>query len=199
MADETGGEPGQERAAGRVATRRGERSDGRPPAAATVVAIGARDALDDAACCAIATLARSHGLRTKTLRPDALRGQDAAGHDISAAALVCLSVTGLRKDAEISEAAERLRARAPRARPMIGSWCAPDDASVETLRLAANADYAFRSFRDAAMAALDQAAARRPAGPVAVEALSRPDEGPHASNDAWSGRALALGPSKDGP
>ena len=48
--------------------------------------------------------------------------------------------------------------RAPRAKLMLGVWCAPDEATVEALGRAAGADCAFRSFREAALAALEEAA-----------------------------------------
>ncbi len=122
---------------------------------ATFLAIGARDALDDAASFAIAALVGSHGLRTRTLPARVLAGQN--GADLAGAALVCLSITGARTDAEVIETAGRLRAAAPRAKLMIGAWCALDDASVQTLANAANADAAFRSFAEGATAALDEA------------------------------------------
>jgi predicted PurR-regulated permease PerM len=153
---------------------RSRRTDSLPLAGAnhrdaTFVAIGARDALDDAASFAIATIVESHGVETRTLPAHVLTAQD--GADISGAALVCLSITGPRTDAEVVETAGRLRAAAPNAKLMIGAWCAPDDASVERLGKAANANCAFRSFAEAATAALDEAnEGGRRSAPVAVEA-----------------------------
>ncbi len=139
-------------------------SPGKPGAAsaspANFVAIGARDALDDAGSLAIATLAETHGLHARIAAPNALTNPDRAALDMSGAALVCLSFAGPATAAEAGEAVRQVRERAPHAKIMLGLWCAPDEATVETLRTASGADFAFRSFHYAATALLEDAIRR---------------------------------------
>ena len=99
----------------------------------TLVALGARDAIDDAANFAIAALAEVHGLHARIVESGALTDPDNRAPEISGAALVCLSVTSAATAAEIRETAGRVRGMAPRAKLMLGLWCAPDDASCGTL------------------------------------------------------------------
>ena len=142
---------------GSLAIVRAEQLTGRWTSGAPLVSIGAQAGLDEAAAAVIATLAQTHGVATRVEKPDALTAAQLDKLDLSDAALVCLSCLDLKTPARIHYAARRIRAKAPHAKLMLGLWNAADDAGLETLRDAVNADYAVRTFHEATACILDEA------------------------------------------
>src|SRR5271166_4348527 len=130
---------------------------GRWTSAAPFVSIGAQSGLDEAAASVIATLAETHGVATRIEKPEALTAAQLDKLDLSDAALVCLSCLDLKTPARIHYAARRIRMKAPHAKLMLGLWTAADDAALATLKDAVNADYAVRTFHEAAASILDEA------------------------------------------
>jgi len=57
--------------------------------------------------------------------------------------------------------ARRVKAKAPHAKLMLGLWAAADDAAVDCLRVAVNADYAVKDFHSAAAIILEEATGAR--------------------------------------
>ena len=130
---------------------------GRWTSAAPFVSIGAQSGLDEAAASVIATLAETHGVATRIEKPEALTAAQLDKLDLSDAALVCLSCLDPKTPARIHYAARRIRMKAPHAKLMLGLWTAADDAALATLKDAVNADYAVRTFHEAAASILDEA------------------------------------------
>ncbi len=130
---------------------------GRWRSTSPLVSIGAQAGLDEAAAAVIATLAQTHGVATRIEKPDALTAAQLDQLDLSDAALVCLSCLDLKTPSRIHYAARRIRMKAPHAKLMLGLWNAADDAALETIRDAVNADYAVRTFHAAAACILDEA------------------------------------------
>ena len=140
---------------------------GRWASATPFVSIGAQSGLDEAAAAVIATLAQTHGVTTRIEKPDALTAAQLDKLDLFDAALVCLSCLDLKTPARIHYAARRIRMKAPQAKLMLGLWTAADDAALASLKDAVNADYAVRSFHDAAAFILGEATGRAPLQPEA--------------------------------
>lgn len=116
-----------------------------------LVSMGVRSSLDEAAAEVIATLARTHGVELHVEKPGALSAAQLANLDLSGAALVCLSCLNTRTPAHIHYAARRVKNKAPHAKLLLGLWNATDDKELESLRQAAGADYAVKSFHEAAV------------------------------------------------
>jgi predicted PurR-regulated permease PerM len=123
-----------------------------------LVSIGVRTCLDEAAAEVIATLARTHGVDARVEKHGALSAAQIAHLDLSGAALVCLSCLDTKTPAHIHYAARRVRSKAPHAKLIIGLWNGGDDKELESLRQAVDADYAAKSFHDAAVIILREAA-----------------------------------------
>ena len=140
---------------------------GRWASATPFVSIGAQSGLDEAAAAVIATLAQTHGVATRIEKPEALTAAQLDKLDLSDAALVCLSCLDLKTPARIHYAARRIRMKAPQAKLLLGLWTAADDEAMATLKDAVNADYAVRSFHDAAAFILGEATGRAPLQPEA--------------------------------
>ena len=121
------------------------------------VSVGARAGLDEAAACVIATLAETHGVRARIEKPHGLSAAQIEKLDISQATVVCLSCLDLRTPDRIQALASRIRAKAPQAKLVLGLWTARDEAAVESLKDAANADFTFASFSEAATWILQEA------------------------------------------
>ena len=115
----------------------------------------------------IATLAQTHGVATRIEKPETLAAARLDKLDLSDTALVCLSCLDLKTPARIHYAARRIRMKAPQAKLMLGLWTAADDAALATLKDAVNADYAFRTFHEAAASILEEATG---VGPLRAEA-----------------------------
>ncbi len=132
-----------------------------------LVSIGAHDPLDEAAACVVATLAETHGIPTRIERPHGLGAAHIEALDLGDAALVCLTSLDLKTPGRVKYAARRIRTKAPQAKLMLGLWTASDDSAVESLKDLVEADFAFRSFGDAATAILEEATGKplRPAPP----------------------------------
>jgi len=126
-----------------------------------LVLIGVRTELDEAAATVLATLARIHGIATRTEHPEVLAAANLTKLDLSSAALICLSSIDTKTPAHIHYAARRVRSRAPHAKLLIGVWSAIDDEVLASLKDAANADYTARSFHEAAAIILEEATAQR--------------------------------------
>jgi predicted PurR-regulated permease PerM len=136
---------------------RADQLTGRWTSATPLVSIGAQAGLDEAAAAVIATLAQTHGVAARIEKPDALTAAQLDQLDLADAALVCLSCLDLKTPARIHYAARRIRMKAPHAKLMLGLWNASDDAALETLRDAVKADYAVRTFHQAAACILEEA------------------------------------------
>jgi hypothetical protein len=125
--------------------------------AAPLVSMAAHGELDEASAAVIATLARMHGIPARVEKPSALTAARLEELNLSDAALVCLSCLDLKSSARIRFAARRIKTKAPHAKLMLGLWTATDDGVLATLKDAANADHAVRTFHDAAVLILEEA------------------------------------------
>jgi hypothetical protein len=125
--------------------------------ASPLVSIGVHGELDEAAASVIATLAQTHGVPTRVEKPHALTAPRLEELNLSDAALVCLSCLDLKTPAHIQFAARRIKTKAPHAKLLLGLWTATDDAILATLKDAVSADFAVRTFRDAAVVVLEAA------------------------------------------
>jgi len=121
------------------------------------VSVGACNALDEAAAVVIATLAATHGIAARIVRPGALSAAQLANLDLSRAALICLSCLDMKIPAHIHYAARRLKCKAPHAKLLLGVWAAADDQALAGLKSAVSADYATKSFHDALAIILQEA------------------------------------------
>jgi len=126
---------------------------------APLVLIGVRTELDAAAAAVLATLAQTHGIGTRIERPEVLKAANLAELDLSGVAMICLSSVDMKTPAHIHYAARRLKSRAPHAKQLLGVWSAIDDKPLTGLKEAVNADYAARSFHQAATIVLEEATA----------------------------------------
>jgi predicted PurR-regulated permease PerM len=129
-----------------------------------LVSIGVHNELDAAAAVALATLAKIHGIATRTERPEALAAANLAKLDLSGAALICLSSVDVKTPAHIHYAARRLKSRAPNAKLLLAVWSAVDDKALTALKEAVNADFTARNFHEAAAIVLEEATAERQVG-----------------------------------
>ena len=128
---------------------------------APLISIGAHSHLDGAAANVAAMLARSHGVPARVEPPSALTADNLASLDLSGAALICVSYFDMKTPARIHYVARRVKAKAPHAKLMLGLWGAADDAAVDALRVAVNADYAVKDFHSAAAIILEEATGAR--------------------------------------
>jgi hypothetical protein len=74
--------------------------------------------------------------------------------------MICLSSVDMKTPAHIHYAARRLKSRAPHAKLLLTVWSAKDDKALTGLKEAVNADYSARSFHQATVIILEEAAAR---------------------------------------
>ena len=126
---------------------------------AALVSIGVRTELDEAAAVVLSTLAKVHGIGTRIERPEALKAVNLTKLDFTGVSMICLSSVDMKTPAHIHYAARRLKSRAPHAKLLLAVWSASDDKALTGLREAINADYSARSFHQAAVIILEEAAA----------------------------------------
>jgi hypothetical protein len=121
--------------------------------------VGAHTELDEAAATVLATLSEIHGIKGRVERSEALMAPNLAKLDLSGTALICLSSIDMKTPAYIHYAARRLKNRAPHAKTLLGIWSVSDQKAFTDLKEAVNADYITRSFHEAAVIILEEAAA----------------------------------------
>lgn len=123
----------------------------------SLLVIGARTELDQAAAAIFAALVEMHGVRTRVERAEMLTSCNIANLDLSGVALMCVSSVDTKIPAHIHFAARRLRSRAPLAKLMLGLWSAKDDETGAELKDAVGADEVARTFHQAAAIILQEA------------------------------------------
>jgi predicted PurR-regulated permease PerM len=130
----------------------------------SVLCIGGRTPLDEAAAAMLAGLLKKHGLKTRAAESEAISAGHIVSLDATKAKLVCLSFLGIRSSpAQVRYLVRRLRRILPSGcMILVGYWA--DDATgapVKALEETAEADAHASSFHEAAQIAVN--AARRPA------------------------------------
>jgi hypothetical protein len=130
----------------------------------SVLCIGGRAPLDEAAAAMLAGLLKKHGLKTRAAESEAISAGHIVSLDATKAKLVCLSFLGIRSSpAQVRYLVRRLRRILPSGcMILVGYWA--DDATgapVKALEETAEADAHANSFHEAAQIAVN--AARRPA------------------------------------
>jgi predicted PurR-regulated permease PerM len=128
---------------------------------AALVSIGIRTELDEAAAVVLSTLVHVHGIASRIERPEALKAANLTKLDFTGVAMICLSSVDMKTPAHIHYAARRLKSRAPHAKLLLAVWSASDDKTLTSLKEAVNADYSARSFHEAALVILEEAAMRQ--------------------------------------
>ena len=129
----------------------------------SVLCIGGRTPLDEAAAAMLAGLLKKHGLKARTAESEAISAGNIVSLQAAKAKLVCLSFLGIgSSSAQVRYLVRRLRRILPSGcMILVGYWA--DDATgapVKALEETAEADAYATSFREAAEIAVN--AARRP-------------------------------------
>jgi predicted PurR-regulated permease PerM len=142
--------------------------------AKSLLVIGARTELDQAAAAILATLVEMHGVPARVERPEMLTASNIANLDLSGISMMCVSSIDLKTPAHIHFAARRLKSRAKQARLLIGLWSVNDDEAGVELKNAVGADDFARTFHQAAAIILEEATTdRQPRSAFAETRLSR--------------------------
>ena len=159
----------------------------------SVLCIGGRTPLDEAAAAMLAGLLKKHGLKARTAESDAISAGNIVSLQAAKAKLVCLSFLGIgSSSAQVRYLVRRLRRILPSGcMILVGYWA--DDAigaPVKALEETAEADAYATSFREAAEIAVN-AARRRQRELVTPE---QPGDGPcdERCREVVSGRAVPL-------
>jgi hypothetical protein len=160
----------------------------------SVLCIGGRTPLDEAAAAMLAGLLNKHGLKARAAESGAISGGNIVSLEAAKAKLVCLSFLGVRNtQAQVRYLVRRLRRILP-SNSMILVGCWTDDAAgapLKALKETAEADAYATSLHEAAEIAVD--AARRP-GLELVTPLHPGAAAQEASSpvEALSGREVPL-------
>jgi hypothetical protein len=134
-----------------------------PPAPTSILCIGARNGLDEAAAAMLAHLLTRQGAGAKTMPRAAISGRNLASLERQGIALVCLSYVNPGATQHAHRMLRRLRQHfGPEVRIMVGMWAADSSAEApQDLLQATGADLVATSLRQA-VRQIEEGAPERP-------------------------------------
>jgi predicted PurR-regulated permease PerM len=121
---------------------------GRRGAGNTVLCVGGRSALDDAASALLANLIERERFETRIVGYDTLSVAGLSRLDPIGVAMICVSYLDVSSLAHLRFAVRRLRRRAPGAKVLVGCW-GQTPATAEEMAKAAKADFSATSLQGA--------------------------------------------------